>query len=383
MLYAQDNLTTMVGAVQMVKPNADPSATTWAINARMRLIYNSRSYWSGGIARGVIACPQPYSTGTLTTAFGSNVLVGQGTSWPVSDIVNTVLPNAIRQIGSQPVQPADMTNITADTWLYVDALGSNPEVVYVIDTTPQSFTAVFQYPHDAGATATVSSLTGQTMRLGYQVPNYLITAIVNAQTLMIELPYAGTALTTVSYTILKNLYHIAPDLKELLSLVDPYQGIELGINYPIAKLNAEDPQRTSIAFPILCAPHSISPAGTMLFEIWPAPTSIRQLYFEYYKQPKDLKAPGDRPPAYLDPSVIIMGAIADSLRTRVGVDDIYYAPDVANVWEQRFTDAVNQLVLADNNLINQSYSWRSGAEGYPTGANWDRSHDQGAYMGDF
>ena len=90
----------------------------------------------------------------------------------VNDIVNTSLNSNITQPGSQNVTPADMTNITADTWLYVDAAGPNPEIAYVLDTGPTSFTAVFNYVHSAGATLTTSSLTGQTLRLGYQVPEF-------------------------------------------------------------------------------------------------------------------------------------------------------------------------------------------------------------------
>lgn len=385
MIYAQDNLNTMTGAVAQIKPNADPNTTALFLNHRLRFCYNARPYWSGGIGRGIVACPAQYTTGTVSTVYGSNVVTGSGTSWPVSDIVNTTIPAAINQIGSQPVVPSSMTNIVPDTWLYVDAGGVNPEVVYVIDTTPGSFTAVFQYPHDANCTITCSSLASRTLRLGYQIPNYLITAVVDAQTLLIELNYGGTPLSGISYVIVKNLYNFAPDLKELMSVVDPQQGIELNINYPIAKLNQEDPQRTSVEFPVLVAPHSMSPAGTCMFEIWPAPTAIRQLYFEYYKQPKDMKAPGDQPPPYLDPSVIIMGAIADSLRTRVGNDDMYYAPDVAMVWEQRFQDGLEKLVGADNNLFGQSYSWSSGSGsgGYPTGATFNRSHDYDAFTGNW
>ena len=391
MLYANDNLATLTGAVLNVKPNCDPSLAQTFINQRLRSLLDMRVFWAGGTQRGVVSVPQSYNVGNITTALGSNVVTGVGTSWPVNDIVSTSLTSNIRQPGLQVVSPASMQNISVDTWLYVGAGGPKPEVVYVLSTTPTTFTASFSYPHNTAETITCSSFAGRTMRFGFQIPNYLITAIVDPSTLLIEFPFAGTALTNVSYTILKNLYIFAPRLKALLSVVDPYQATELITNYPIQNLNAEDPQRTSIDFPRVVATHSISPAGSALFEVWPSPTQARQLYFEYYAQPEDLVAPGDRPPAYLNPQVIVMGAIADALRTKIGVDsaapdsamDPYYDPAVADIWEQRFAQGAENLCNADNNLYNQQYTWRKTQFGFPSGANWARSHDWDAFMGNW
>lgn len=383
MLYASDTLSVLQGKVQNVKPNLSPSIATMFLNHRMRFMYNQRPFWNSSATRGVVMIPASYTAGTVTTSTSSNVVTGTATAWPVNDIVNTTLTSSITQPGSQSVVPAAMTNIVADTWLYVDATGPNPEIVYVLDTGPTSFTAVFNYVHSAAATMTCSSMASRTLRLGYQVPNFLILAVTSATTLTIQNPFGGVPLTDISYTILKNLYNFAPDLKQLMSVVDPQQGIELGINYPQTKLNQEDPQRSVTDFPILVSPHSISPAGTQLFEIWPSPTNARQLYFEYYSQPKDMRGPGDRPPAYFDPSVIVMGAIADALRTKASKDDPYYDPQTAMVWEQRFEKGLEMLIFADNSINNQAYTWRSGAEGYPSGANWDRAHDADAWYANF
>ena len=383
MLYASDTLAVLKGKVQDVRPNISPSVIEMFLNHRMRYMYNQRPYWNSSATRGVVQIPASYNTGAVTTVTGSNVVTGTGTAWPVDDVVNTTLTSSITQPGSQRVTPADMTNIVIDTWLYVDSAGPNPEIVYVIDTGPTSFTATFNYVHTSGATLTCSSLASRTLRLGYQIPNFLILAVTSATTLTIQNPFGGVPLTSIGYTILKNLYNFAPDLKQLMSVVDPQQGIELGINYPQPKLNQEDPQRTVTAFPILVSPHSISPAGTQLFEIWPSPTNARQLYFEYYSQPRDLKDPGSRPPAYFDPSVMVAGATADALRTRVSKDDPYYDPQTAMVWEEKFEKGLEMLIFADNSINNQAYTWRSGAEGYPTGANWDRAHDMDAWYSNF
>lgn len=382
MIYG-DTLDSMTGAVRNVKSNADPAQVEQFLNFRQRQIYNIRPIWAGGIGRGVLAVPQSYNTGTVTTALGSNIVTGSGTAWPVNDLVNTTIVTLIRQPGRVAVTPASMTNITPDTWLYVDGGGANPEVVYVLQTNTTSFTAVFRYSHAANVTATTSSLAYRTLRTGYQQPNFLITAVTSATSLLIDIPWGGDALTAIGYTILKNLYNFAPDLKMLLSAVDPRQGIEMLINYPLGKLNQEDPQRAAIDFPRLVATHSMSPAGTAMFEIWPSPTTNRQIYFEYYKQPYDMKAPGDTPPPYIDGGVLVAGAIADALRTKVTEDDPYYDPNTAEVWEQRFLSGVDRLAYADDNLFNQSYTWRSGSWSYPSGANFDQSHDAGIWTGNY
>lgn len=347
------------------------------------MIFNARPQWAGAIQRGVLAVPNAYGIGTITTVTGSNIITGTGTVWPVSDVVNTTIPNAVSQTGMQVITPSDMTNIVSDTWLYVDAGGTNPEIVYVVDSTLNNFTAKFNYRHNAAATITSSSFAGRTLRSGYQKPNFLITAVLSNTSLLIELPWGGPVLTDSGYTILKNLYNFAPDLKQLLSVVDPIQGLSLTINYPLALQNKADPQRAAIDFPQYVISHSISPSGTALFELWPSPTTARQMYFEYYQQPRDLKAPGDQPPPYIDGQVMVAGAIADAFKTRIGQDDIHFDLNVSQMWESRFQESLQALIVADNNLFSQQYTWRVGSWGYPHGANFEQSHDVDSFFGNW
>lgn len=373
----------MVGAIRAHKSNASPSVCETWLNWRMRMILNARPQWAGAIQRGILSVPAAYGIGTVSTTAGSNIVTGTSTAWPVSDVVNSTIPNAVTQTGLQTVTPADMTGIAPDTWLYVDAAGTNPEVVYVIDTNQNNFTAKFNYRHNAAATITCSSFAGRTLRTGFQKPNFLITAVVSTTSLLIEIPWGGTALTSTTYTILKNLYTFAPDLKQLMSVVDPLQGLSLTINYPLTMQNRADPQRSGVDFPQYVVSHSINQSGTALFELWPSPTTARQMYFEYYQQPKDMKAPGDQPPPYIDGQVLVAGALADAYKTRIGVDDQYFDLNVSQMWETRFAESLQALMQADQNLFSQQYTWNTGNWGYPRGSNFEQSHDLDSFFGNF
>jgi hypothetical protein len=239
--------------VRLHKPNASPDQITNWLNWRIRQVINMRPYWAGLIARGVINIPGTYTTGTVTTAIGSTSVTGVGTSWPISDVVNTTLANAIVRPGMQQVTPVDMTNITDSSLLYIG--GGSPEVVAVTSTTSGAFVASFNQTHLAGDPVTCSSLAGQQFKPGFQNPIFTVMGVASPTSLILDLPWAGPILSGTSYTILKMYYTFATDIKDLLSVIDPRQGIDLVLHYPLAKLNDEDVSYDSICFvfPVLQA----------------------------------------------------------------------------------------------------------------------------------
>ena len=117
-------------------------------------------------------------------------------------------------------------------------------------------------------------------------------------------------LNNVTYTILKNLYNFAPDLKQLMSVVDPQQGIELGINYPQPKsLTRKTLQRNSYRLPDLSfAAFDQSCRDAIILKYGHHLRMLDSCTSNTISQPKDMKAPGDRPPAYFDPSVMSDGS---------------------------------------------------------------------------
>lgn len=84
--------------------------------------------------------------------YRSGVYQGVWAYYPLS--INTTLGTATTAGSTQTVTPAAMTGIRPGVALYVDASGTNPELVYVSATTATTFTAYFAYAHTTSATVT-------------------------------------------------------------------------------------------------------------------------------------------------------------------------------------------------------------------------------------
>lgn len=388
MAQYNDTLQSLQGAVLRARnvggsPGLDPSLINTFINFRMRQVIDARPYWSGLITRGILNIPNSQSVSSATMTQGSNQITAVGTTWPVSDVVNTVLNTAITNPGYQRANPASMNNITADTLLYVDAAGTNPEVVPVLEVFPGSFFATFQYTHAAGATVTVSSLAYQQFVVGFQYPPiYSITAVLNGTTLLLNQPWAGATLTSAA-TILQMLYTFAPDLKDFISVVDPDDGDELQLHYPLNQITWDDPQMSANDWPQYVVDHSANLNGNMQWLLWPKPTSQRQLYFFYIKQWADMRAGSDRPPSFVDPAILVYGALSDAWKVKLPGDDMRGNLQISQMWEQKFQQGLLACMQSDNGKSMQAYSWAKGGGNLPGGANFWQSHDPDAWSGNW
>lgn len=400
MMYP-DTLQTMIGGVRLHKPNATPDQVVNWLNWRIRQLIDFRTYWSGLIGRGVVDVPAAITEGALSTTTGSTVVPGFGANWPSMDLVHTTLTSGIGRPGIQAVVPADMTNITDTSVLYVG--GDLPEIVTVREISPGggAFTAVFAKQHAAGDPITASSLVGRQLKVGYMYPIYTILAVADTTStfngpvfnqeswnggdsaLIIDMPWAGPAVEGSAYTLLKMYYTFATDIKDMLSVVDPQQGLELLAHYPLEQLNFIDPQRSATNLPQYVVDHSPDVSGNAVYELWPAPTVAMKLYFEYYRQWPDMKDAGDIPPPFMNPAVIIAGAIADALRTKVAANDPFYDPHAAGVWEGRFMTGADALSQADNGKYQKAYTWDRAGGGTPGGANFWRQHDPDVWAGNW
>lgn len=376
-----DTLRDLRGSLQLIRPGLDSALADRLINYRMRQILDARPYWSAMIGRGVLGIPQAYTTGTISLTQGSNLVTGVGNAWPVSDVVNTTTTSAITNIGYQLVAPASMTGITTDTLLYVDANGPNPEVVPVLEVSPQNFRANFQFPHDTGSTLTASSLAYRQLKVGFQFPIYTVTAVIDATDLLLDQPWAGAALAATSYSIQQMYYTFKTDLRDFIAVVDPQNGETLALHYPREQLDWDDPQRAANDWPQYVVDYSQNLNGNMQWELYPSPTSARQLYFTYVKQIPDMKAATDRPPAFLDPSIIVMGAAADAFKVRVPNADPRGDLQISMMWEQRFTASINAAMDADNSKRQAAYTWARAGFGRPGGANFWQAHDEDVWFG--
>lgn len=351
----------MQGQVASVKPNTNKSQVQKDINARIRAILNYRATWSALIARTVINIKQAYTTGGVTMTSGSTAVIGTATNWPYADRVNTTMIAGNRSQGYQEIAPADMTNIAVDTLLYVND-GVYSEVVPVVETSNSTFTGLFQFSHNDGSTLTCSSLAGFQLQLGPFNPVYTLLGVSSAvgsnNTGIVDMAFGGQTLTNSGYQLVNAYINIDPNLRSFVQLYDPTQGIQLNHNVSQAELNSLDAQRQSTGNPQCLADLGPSVSGTFQYEIWPYQTSPYSLGCLYNKQWPVLKRPTDRPPYFIDPSVIIAGATADALRRKdirsPGDTDPYFSPQLAKDFEVKFVEGAQAAAAADEEKSQQA-----------------------------
>jgi hypothetical protein len=142
---------------------------------------------------------------------------------------------------------------------------------------------------------------------------------------------------------------LAPDLKAILAMKDDQTGWPVRLHVPLEEANYRDPRRTFVSGNPYYGLIDLGPneQGNMLYEIWPAPLSVRQFSYRYYQQWPDLDAETDRPPWFINPSVFVFGALADAFRYKQGPKDPYHNPTLADHYEMRFREGVEQAKNAD------------------------------------
>lgn len=373
-----DTLATMVARVLQVKPNAQQSEVVRQINGRIRQAINARVYWSDLLTRRVIPFLAPYTTGTVSVTQNSAAVVGVSTAWPSNDVVGTTSSTAVNDIGYTQITPVSMTNINVDTLLYCDNSG-NPETVAVVEVTSSTFWAKFTKTHTTGFIMNSSSLAGQQFRLGTNWPIFTVLSVQNATNLTLDNPFGGSALSGSSYQILPMYVTIDPNLKVILGVVDQQVGRVLETYIPLERVDITDPQRSQTGDPLGLVQHSPTPAGSMTYEVWPAPGTARQLYVLCGLQWPELKMQNDRPPWFMDPNLFVTGACADALRIKnirsVMDQDPYWNPDLAMQYEQMYRIQLQEVVNSDEAKAQRAFNhdWQNIlAAG---GANYWKAHD--------
>jgi hypothetical protein len=403
-----ETLKDMVGRLRSIRQNLPASVAIGFINDRIRICIDQFPQWSGLFKETIIGVPAPYRAGAIAFVQGSNVVTSDGnTNWPVNDSVNTSLPGGVAQPGVQSVMPASMAGITVDSMLYVDA-GGVPEVVSVMDVKPTSFMARFTQPHNQACTVTASSFAGYQLRISWWNPIWTITAVVDPNTLLLDMPWQNLGTLTqgfwdsvptewdatlgifdspatpqyIAYSIQKRYFTIAPDVRELITVVDPTQGLRLQINISNEHINMSDPQRSAIGTPACFADRGPNLNGNMQWELWPVPNSARQMRAFYWSQWPRLSDPGDRLPYFINPTVIFYGAAADSYQIKMGKDDDGYDPQAAEAFEKKFALSLHQAIVADSAKAQTASTWAYGNTGFG-GADWRQSHAPDDIWSDF
>lgn len=372
----------LVGRCRSIKPNMPATVLGDYLNDRIREIFDRKPQFSGTFRETDIFIPTPYNTGTISFTQNSTAVDGLTAAWDVSSVVNSSIPSGIIRTGYQIVTPASMSGISTDTALYCDDTGT-PEVVSVIEVRPTSFVAIFNSFHNPGCTITTSTLSGRQLKIGNTYPIYTVRAVTSATRLIIDIPWKASVLSNSAYQILGMYYTIAPDIKMLVSCLDQAQGIPpLRVNVTAAELNRTDPQRSSTGYPQCLANRGPNDNGNNQWEIWPASPTERQLRVFYHTQPPKLTSEGDRIPYFLNPTVLFNGMMASAYSTKIGADDAYYDPKLAQMYEAKFAQGVDNLIMADEEHIQSLYSNNGLAFSFGGSTFW-QSHDEGTFYGPF
>lgn len=380
-----DTLATMVARVLQAKPNAQQSEVIRMINGRIRQCINARIYWSDLLVTRVVGFNSPYTgasdtggNGTVAYTFNSATVTGTNTTWPVHDVVNTTSNTAVNDIGYVQITPVSMTGIAVDKLLYADSAGT-PETVAVVQTTATTFWAKFNNTHSTNFTLTCSSLAGQQLYVGTTFPTFTVMSVQSGTSLTLDQPYGGAPQSGQPYSISQIYITIDPNLKVILDAVDQLAGRKLEIYVPTEVVNLTDPQRTSTGDPLAVVQRAPTPAGSMQYEIWPAPDTQRQLWFLCALQWPQLTNATDRGPWFMDPNLFVTGAIADALRIKniksVMDQDPWFNPDLAMQYEQMFRIQLEEVVNSDESKSQRAFQHAWDNILAAGGANFWQNHD--------
>jgi hypothetical protein len=355
--YPDDILKNLEGQVLRHKPNARPDLARDWLNWRMRSLLDRRA-WAGLVHSGILSIPAAYSAGTVELQPGFSQVIGSGTGWPVADAADTTCATAIDRLGLQEVIPNSMLGIDRDSLLYVDADGT-PETVAVQDASEDAFLADFKYPHVAPFKIQRSSLSGRQFRLAGLMPIFTVLSVASPEALLLDMPWGAEAVAGQPYRISQIYVTFGCEVRMILQVTDPAYGTQLAVHVPMAQLNATDPRRTSVgnSAPGWLVDNAPNANGRMTWELWPHVTSPRQLPFQVYRGWPDMRRPTDTPPPFMNSAVLVYGAIADALRTKVEPDDPYRDLRAAQDWERRFEIGAQEIVTADNAKLQSMYSW--------------------------
>ena len=381
-------LQSMQSRIMMQRPGIDRNLVQQLLNERMRQALDRKPDWSGLLRRTILSIPNAYTQGTITVTTGSANVTGSGTAWPVSDVVNTTITEQIKAAGTFWVTPASMAGLTRDTLLYVDS-GGTPEVVPVLDILNGHIQCPFAYTHNAGATATASSLTSLQVRVNSISPIFTINAITSPTTLILDNPWGAASSSGMSYQALLIYTTFGANVKELVVVTDPVQQVLLRLQVSQEELNQYDVNRTATDSPQCIANLGPNLSGNMLYEVYPPQSSGWQLNVLYHQQWPEMRLPQDQPPPFLNSNVLVMGAMADAFRTPCprppDFKDPFFNMENASEYERRFDQAMIEAMNAEESKYQRAFQWNFSQMfgGASAGASFLQSHDMDAIVGNY
>jgi hypothetical protein len=376
----QENFRQMVDHVLSYNPDVPPQLVKRRLNTRLRQVQDRRM-WGGLLVRGELSVPAAYTTGDINATRGSNVITGNATLWPVSDLVSTTLATAITATGEyQDVYPTSMTGIDAGDWLLFDDGLATQEVVLVLSVGSTSFKAKPTIAHGIGASITKSSLVRRQWRLGVTRPFYNIRAVTASQTLLLDLPYGHSSATSVTYQICQAYVSLGQNMRMVWSVVNTAQGWRLRLNMPQEVLNTYDSWRQTTGWVYMLNDYIPDEIGRFQYELYPTPSMEQGFPYLAYRTVENMVEDEDTPPPAIPSHMLVNGAIADVML--YNRKSAYYDPTTSAEFNRQSEQDYLNAAMADDSIYMNNLMWAFSR--YPFtqhGANYWQSHDVDSVMG--
>jgi hypothetical protein len=336
----------------------------------------------------MVVIPAATTAGKVTMTPGSPLVAGNGTTWPVNDSINTVSVNPITDSpGFMEITPGAgfIGKIFPGSLLLIDQENASiTEVLTVQSVGPTSFMAYCQFAHQTNCTLQMSSLAGQ--QFATDSYTYTVQAILSATSLQLDMSYGGLPQTNVSYMIRKEYVQISPTAKYVKFAWDAIAGQTIGVEKDDTWAINLDPQDQSTGNPLELLKMSAAPGGVAQWRVWPYQTVQYAIAVLYVDGWPTLRYDTDPLPPFLNNEIIIAGACADALRTKVikaaGSRDDYYSPQDAMYWEGEYARLLEIATQSDQGrrtnyisnyreeLQSYSYNWLRGHAVSAAGSGW-------------
>jgi hypothetical protein len=156
------------------------------------------------------------------------------------------------------------------------------------------------------------------------------------------------------YSVLANSAN--QNIRKIVAAVDQQQGIPLDCQMTQEELNVRDPQRSDNSDPLAFVSRGPSLAGFMQWEIYPAPTSSRQIAFLCSLQWPKMIDDESIPPYFIEPTIFSDKAISIALATRLSKDDAFFDPKLAVYYKNLAEEALKEAMASDEQLCIQDYT---------------------------
>lgn len=374
------NFRGMVDSILQYFPEMDPNLVKGLINDQIRNIM-ARRPWSGLVKMDIFRMPNAYTTGTITGTFNSNAFTGAATAWPTNDIVATTLSQTTITTGIIDITPASMTGITQCQWLLIDGGNASEEAVYVISVNLEegTFRARTVRTHLSGVAITCSSLAGLQLRISMNVPFITVTGVSSTTRFITQEQWPVDTVTAQGYSLTKTYAVLAPDIKEILTVVNTKNQYQFDLYTPKPMLDWMDPLRTATNYPFRLVPHVPDPAGVQMWELYPRPTVQAAFPVIAIRQWLPLEQDNDLLPGGIRSDIIIKRVKADCARWpghKIKAGGIYYDPRLADALMGESEVDIQTMIAEDDNtsIMSMYYQYKRFPIG-GSGPDWNQQHD--------